>query len=956
MSTQDEDGTAAVNLSLPLAYQQTLLNDLIDEDALVILARGLGLPRIVTNLVHAYDVSGPNLVLIIGADERDIQWLGEGLSELAHLNPQSQTRTGLTVVNTELMTIERREQLYSTGGVFAVTSRILVVDMLTDIIPREKITGIVVLHAERVNAMSLESFILQLYREKNKDGFIKAFSDSPESFITGFAPLENMLKHLFIRKPALWPRFQVQVAESLEGDSQHKKRRDVVEIDVSLSPYMKDIQNAVLECIENCLRELKRSNASLLDFDDNDWAVENALHSNFDVRIRRQLDPVYHRLSYKSRSIVADLTTLRRILNCLLSYDCVSFQKMLDTVIASSLPLPGSTKQNASPWLFLDASNVLFTAARQRVYAGTSLPSDTVVGEQGDKINGITEVLEEQPKWSQLADILDEINQSMNSNWQAAPGQHDPSPTLVMCSDEQTCVQLRDYLSDRDPNRKPGDDNGKGAKRMLQCKLKDYIAWKHDFANVRRGLFFNTNNGSNKATSTAAKTDDEPEQPLFRGRAPPNKRRRVRGGSSSAAVQSRTITTSGIVIDLDEEDNSVAAKLLEEKLNQEGTPEVEQLETSFQNDYENDYYGLADMNDVIAFMPYDGDNDDFVLEELRPRFIIMYEPDAAFVRRIEVYRACNPERNLKVYFMYYGGSVEEQRYLSIVRKEKDAFSKLIRERGNMAMVLTSDLDKLATPEEMYVRKFNTRIAGGARLEVSIRPPRVIIDLREFRSKLPQILHCQGIVLVPITLTVGDYVLSPQICVERKSIPDLISSFKDGRLYTQCEIMAQYYKIMILLIEFDAEKSFSLEPFSDASIASASGSTGNDLQSKLVLLALAFPRLKIVWSSGPFQTAQIFLELKRNQEEPNPETAASIGTDVGGEGEATMYNQAALDMLRSIPGVTAVNYQNLVYDVENFQQLCQMSESEIAKSVGRESAGKIWRFLNCDLRKQQGVIQ
>ena len=38
------------------------------------------------------------------------------------------------------------------------------------------------------------------------------------------------------------------------------------------------------------------------------------------------------------------------------------------------------------------------------------------------------------------------------------------------------------------------------------------------------------------------------------------------------------------------------------------------------------------------------------------------------------------------------------------------------------------------------------------------------------------------IIVPATLTVGDYILTPDICVERKSIPDLVSSFNSGRLY------------------------------------------------------------------------------------------------------------------------------------------------------------------------------
>lgn len=39
---------------------------------------------------------------------------------------------------------------------------------------------------------------------------------------------------------------------------------------------------------------------------------------------------------------------------------------------------------------------------------------------------------------------------------------------------------------------------------------------------------------------------------------------------------------------------------------------------------------------------------------------------------------------------------------------------------------------------------------------------------------------QGFDLVPVTLEVGDYVLSPEMCLERKALPDLISSLASGR--------------------------------------------------------------------------------------------------------------------------------------------------------------------------------
>lgn len=54
-------------------------------------------------------------------------------------------------------------------------------------------------------------------------------------------------------------------------------------------------------------------------------------------------------------------------------------------------------------------------------------------------------------------------------------------------------------------------------------------------------------------------------------------------------------------------------------------------------------------------------------------------------------------------------------------------------------------------------------------------------MREFRSSLPNLLDRARLQVVPATLTVGDYILTPDMCVERKSVPDLIQSFNSGRL-------------------------------------------------------------------------------------------------------------------------------------------------------------------------------
>ena len=49
-----------------------------------------------------------------------------------------------------------------------------------------------------------------------------------------------------------------------------------------------------------------------------------------------------------------------------------------------------------------------------------------------------------------------------------------------------------------------------------------------------------------------------------------------------------------------------------------------------------------------------------------------------------------------------------------------------------------------------------------------------------------------------------------------------------------------------------------------------------MQSKLTLLAAKFPKLRIIWSSTPAATAEIFEELKKTELEPDIDVALQKG--------------------------------------------------------------------------------
>ena len=353
--------------------------------------------------------------------------------------------------------------------------------------------------------------------------------------------------------------------------------------------------------------------------------------------------------------------------------------KYLDTIVSAHSPPPGSNKHNYSPWLFLDAAHVLFQTAKSRVYQGKMTDEMSRSWSSTNFSAELKPVLEPLPKWEVLGEVLEEIEQDSYLN-PMNPNEDSNGTILIMCGDQRTCRQLREYVATMhakvssgsngaDENKDNLVEEGSSSELMMRRRLRDYLNWKRSLSNVNKNL-----SQSEEVTKTAEAAKFGQRQ----ARPPPNKRRRVRGGGAVNSASSRVPDSS---VQTHVELPTQVISLLEEI--QPTEVEEVQKEEIVVDDLEDaeDFYELYEMNDLVMIHPYDGDMDEHILEEVRPRYIIMYEPDAAFIRRVEVYRSSHVGRIVKVYFLSYEGSVEEQRYLSAVRREKDSFSKLIKEKG-----------------------------------------------------------------------------------------------------------------------------------------------------------------------------------------------------------------------------------------------------------------------------------
>ncbi|WP_179361302.1 ERCC4 domain-containing protein [Nitrosopumilus cobalaminigenes] len=83
--------------------------------------------------------------------------------------------------------------------------------------------------------------------------------------------------------------------------------------------------------------------------------------------------------------------------------------------------------------------------------------------------------------------------------------------------------------------------------------------------------------------------------------------------------------------------------------------------------------------------------------------------------------------------------------------------------------------------------------------------RIVVDERERKSGIPDLLKSIGLNIEMKTLPIGDYIVAPETIVERKSIRDLMASVFDGRLFDQCSRLKEHFEHPVVLMEGNVDE-------------------------------------------------------------------------------------------------------------------------------------------------------
>eukprot|EP00616_Rhizochromulina_sp_CCMP1243_P013390 CAMPEP_0118967860 /NCGR_PEP_ID=MMETSP1173-20130426/5182_1 /TAXON_ID=1034831 /ORGANISM="Rhizochromulina marina cf, Strain CCMP1243" /LENGTH=201 /DNA_ID=CAMNT_0006916893 /DNA_START=54 /DNA_END=656 /DNA_ORIENTATION=- len=194
-------------------YLAGAFSELLEEDGLTVFGRGMGIRALLSKFIRLYNDAekwGTRLVFCLNV-------VGDEQAVFNVLLDDGCPRAQLPVVVTNETPPKDRQQLYAKGGVYLITSRILVVDMLNGVVDPAQIHGFLVHQAHRVTETSSEGFILRIFRQANRSGFVKAFSEDPEHLSRGFSKAQKVLQACFLRRLYLWPRFRAEVIRSLNA-------------------------------------------------------------------------------------------------------------------------------------------------------------------------------------------------------------------------------------------------------------------------------------------------------------------------------------------------------------------------------------------------------------------------------------------------------------------------------------------------------------------------------------------------------------------------------------------------------------------------------------------------------------------------------------------------------------------------------------------------------------------
>ena len=297
--------------------------------------------------------------------------------------------------------------------------------------------------------------------------------------------------------------------------------------------------------------------------------------------------------------------------------------------------------------------------------------------------------------------------------------------------------------------------------------------------------------------------------------------------------------------------------------------------------------------------------------------VILYEPVPSEVRMIQRRGRTGRKRTGRVKVLVTEQTRDEGYYWASINKEKRMKTQLIDPE------ILKELNETATQRmdsEKNIKVLEREVNNANR-------PLVYADTREGNSKVIRHLNEMELDVQVKTMAVGDYQVSDEVIIERKTAKDFVDSITDKRLFKQANDLREEFKKPIIILEGDNFYSGFLNP--------------NAIRGSMASIALDFG-ISILPTRNAQDTAAMIKRIAI-REQKGDKSPISLRTE---RKPANIWEQQ-LFIIESLPNIGPVNAKRLLEYFGTVTDIINAPVEELVKveGIGKKTAKNIRKVID-----------
>ncbi|MDR3223901.1 MAG: DEAD/DEAH box helicase [Methanobrevibacter sp.] len=308
--------------------------------------------------------------------------------------------------------------------------------------------------------------------------------------------------------------------------------------------------------------------------------------------------------------------------------------------------------------------------------------------------------------------------------------------------------------------------------------------------------------------------------------------------------------------------------------------------------------------------------------------VVLYEPVPSEIRMIQRRGRTGRKNQGKMKVLITEGTRDEGYYWSSHRKEKKMKTQLINvfkdiNFDELKPVKSKIIERKDNDIKKILNEDNEKENSAKKNEVV-----VYADSRESNSKVLRALDTLSVEVQIRTMAVGDYQVSDDVAIERKTAKDFIDSIVDKRLYKQARLMKEEFKKPVIILEGDDFYSGFLNP--------------NAIRGSMASIAIDFG-IPIIPTRNHDDTAAMIKRIAIREQGDNERIEVQIRT----EKKPINTWEQQLFIIESLPHIGPVTAKKLLEKFATVQNIINATEPQLQEvdGIGKKTAKDICSLLS-----------